>query len=73
MKILQVTAFFTPVMGGSAEVPYQLSATLIKKHHQVTVYTSNYKQNNDYINSLPAGTVRSFNTYLNVTGFLITP
>lgn len=30
MKILQVTAFFSPVHGGSAEVPHHLSTELAK-------------------------------------------
>jgi hypothetical protein len=31
MNILQVTAFFTPEMGGSAEVPYQLTKKLVER------------------------------------------
>ncbi len=42
MKILQITAFISSEMGGSAEVPYQLSVELSKKH-DVTIYTSDYK------------------------------
>ncbi len=73
MKILQATAYFSPVMGGSAEVPYQLSSALIKRGHQVNVYTSDYKLDNTYINLLPAGTVRSFHTLFTAINFYITP
>lgn len=48
MRILQVVQFLTPVRGGSAIVPYQLSEELAKKGHDITVYTSDYKIAGDY-------------------------
>jgi glycosyltransferase involved in cell wall biosynthesis len=73
MKILQVTPFFSPVHGGSAEVPYQLSKELAKRGHEVAVYTSDYKLGSEYINSIPEIEVRSFKTWLSWTKFFITP
>jgi glycosyltransferase involved in cell wall biosynthesis len=73
MKILQVTPFFSPVHGGSAEVPYQLSKELAKRGHEVAVYTSDYKLGSEYINSIPEIEVRSFKTWLSWTKFFLTP
>jgi glycosyltransferase involved in cell wall biosynthesis len=41
MRILQVIPFFTPQMGGSAMVAYQLSRHLAQRVHQVSVVTVN--------------------------------
>ena len=73
MKILQVTPFFSPLMGGAAEVPYQVSKELVKRGHQVTVYTSDYKLTRDYIDSAPSVRVRPFKTWLSTASFYITP
>ena len=73
MKILQVTNVFSPVHGGSAEVPYQLSKALIKRGHQVTVYTSDYKLRPEYLTSTPAIEVRFFKTWLSTAKLFLTP
>ncbi len=73
MKILEVTAFFSPVHGGSAEIPYHLSKELAKKEHKVTVYTSDYKITRDHINSVPGVKVHSFKTWSSWANFYITP
>ncbi len=73
MNILQVTAFYSPVMGGSAEIPYQISGELAKRGHQVTVYTSDYKMSRDYLDSLPDVDVHSFRTVSSAANFFITP
>ncbi|MFC1977733.1 glycosyltransferase [Chloroflexota bacterium] len=73
MKILQVTAFFSPVLGGSAEAPYQLSRKLAEKGHQVTVYTSDYKLARDHLDSLPSVKVRPFRTWPSLATLYITP
>jgi glycosyltransferase involved in cell wall biosynthesis len=73
MKILQVTPFFSPVMGGSAEVPYQISKKLAQRGHQVTVYTSDYKLTREYIDAAPGVTVQPFKTWSSVANFYITP
>jgi glycosyltransferase involved in cell wall biosynthesis len=43
MRILQVIEFFSPVMGGSAQVAYQISRHLAKRGHQVSVWSSDYR------------------------------
>jgi glycosyltransferase involved in cell wall biosynthesis len=73
MKILQVTPFFSPVHGGSAEVPYQLSKELAKRGHEVAVYTSDYKLSSEYVSSISEIEVRSFKTWLGMAKFFITP
>ncbi|MEE8414558.1 MAG: hypothetical protein V3R96_08395, partial [Dehalococcoidales bacterium] len=72
MKILQVTAFFSPIHGGSAEVPYRLSRELVKKEHHVTIYTSDYKLGREYLDSVPGVTVRAFKTWLSWANFYLT-
>ncbi len=73
MKILQVTAFLSPVHGGSAEAPYQLSKELAKRGHQVTIYTGDYKLRWDYLDSMPGVTVYSFKTWSSRAKFYVTP
>jgi len=73
MKILQVTAFFSPVHGGSAEVPYQLSKKMAKRGHQVTIYTSDYKLSRDYMDSVGDVKVHPFKTWSSVANLYITP
>jgi glycosyltransferase involved in cell wall biosynthesis len=73
MKILQVTPFFSPVHGGSAEVPYHLSKELAKRGHEVTVYTSDFKLSHDYIDSIPKVRVRAFRTWSSWANLYVTP
>ena len=73
MNILEVIQFFSPLHGGSAEVPYQLSKELARREHQVTIYTSDYKLSPEYIDSIPDITIRSFKTWLSWLKFYITP
>ena len=73
MKILQVAQFFSPVHGGSAEVPYRLSKELEKRGHKITVYASDYKLSQEYINSIPEVEVCLFGSWLNYAKFHVTP
>lgn len=73
MKILQVTQFFSPVHGGSAEVPYHLSKELAKRGHEVAVYTSDFKLSQDYMDSIPEVRVHYFKTWLSWANFYVTP
>ena len=73
MKILQVTPFFSPVHGGSAEVPYQLCKELLKRGHEVTIYTSDYKLSQEYLSSVPEARIYAFKTWLRGAKFFITP
>ena len=73
MKILQVTNLLSPVHGGAAEVPYQLSRELVRKGHQVTIYTSDYKYDSRLITPLPELEIHAFKTWLALANFHITP
>ncbi|MFC1900298.1 glycosyltransferase [Chloroflexota bacterium] len=73
MRILQVTGYFSQTFGGSAEVPYQLSKKLAEREHQVTVYTSDYRISQDYLNSLQGVKVQPFRTWLSISNFNFTP
>ena len=73
MKILQVAQFFSPVHGGSAEIPYQLSKELAKRGHEITIYASDYKSSQEYITSIPEVEVCLFKSWLNYAKFHVTP
>ena len=45
MKIGFITPFFSPVAGGSAKGPYYLAKYLVKKGHEVFIFTSNFGRN----------------------------
>ncbi len=73
MKILQVLQFFSPVHGGSAEVPYQLCLELVKRGHEITIYTSDYKLSKEYIASLGDVRVFPFRSRINIAKFNVSP
>jgi len=73
VRILQLTPFFSPVHGGSAEIPYQLSKELAERGHEVTIYTSDYKLSQDYISSIPRVEVHSFKTWSSFANLYVTP
>jgi len=73
MKILEVTSFFSPVHGGSAEAPYHLSKELAGRGHEVVIYTSDFKLSHEYIDSLPQVKICAFRTWLSLAKFYITP
>jgi len=73
MKILQVNNVFSPVHGGSAEVPYHLSKELARKGHEVTVYTSDSKLTHEHINSIPEVSVHAFKTWLDSANLFVAP
>ncbi len=73
MKILQVTNLFSPLHGGSAEVPYQLSRELAKREHQVTIYTSDFRLKREYIAHIPEVKFHAFKSWVSLAGFQVTP
>lgn len=73
MKILQVIQFFSSNHGGSAVVPYELSKNLQKRGHEVTVLTTDFQLNNDFIDSLDGVEVIPFHCLLNIGGLLVSP
>jgi len=73
MKILQVIQFFSSNHGGSAVVPYELSKNLQKRGHEVTVLTTDFQLNNDFIDSLEGVEVIPFHCQLSIGGLLVSP
>ncbi|MFC1914421.1 glycosyltransferase [Chloroflexota bacterium] len=73
MKILEVSNLFSPLHGGSAEVPYRLSRELARKGHQVAVYTSNFKLQREYLALDPRIDFHAFKTWLSPAAFQVTP
>ena len=75
MKILQVLAFFSPVHGGSAMVPYHLSKELAKRGHDVTIYASDYKISREWVEELRqlGARVFCFRAFTSVAKFYLTP
>ncbi len=70
---MQVTNLFSPVHGGSAEVPYHLSRELAKRGHEVAIYTSDFKLRQEYIIPIPEVKIHAFKTWLGLAGFHMTP
>jgi glycosyltransferase involved in cell wall biosynthesis len=74
MKILQAIDMFSPSAGGSADVASRLARALGQRGHEVTIYTSNYRLEPDYPDSLPGIKVRAARNYLSLGGKpLLTP
>jgi glycosyltransferase involved in cell wall biosynthesis len=73
MKILQVFDIFSPQGGGTAESIRKLSLALIKGGHEVTIYTTDYKLDKEYIKSLKGIKVYPFHCLSSLAGFYFTP
>ena len=70
MKILQVFNFFSlPHGGGTVDVVYKLSRALMRRGHGVTIYTSDFELDREYINSLEGVEVYPYHSWLNLPGF----
>ena len=67
--------YFSPVHGGSAEVPYRLAKELAERGHDISIYTTDYKINHEWLESAEELhiKVRGFKTWLNVASFQVTP
>ena len=71
MKILQVVQFFSAKHGGSAMVPYEMSKHLHDAGHDVTVLTTDFQMDNDFIDSLDGVEVVPFHCHMNIGSLLI--
>jgi len=71
VRVLQVVNLFGARHGGSALVPYHLAKGLASRGHRVSVYTSDFKLNQDGI--LPTIKLHPFKTWFSLAGFHITP
>lgn len=73
MKILHVFDFFSPHGGGTVDVLYKLSKALAQRGHEVTIYTSDYKLDQEYVTSLPEVNVRPFRCWSSLANFYLIP
>ena len=60
MRILQLFVFFSPDGGATVDLLYKLSRALAQRGHEVEIYTSDFKLDRRYIDSLPEVKVRPF-------------
>ncbi len=73
MKILQVFPIFSPHVNGTVKFLYQLSEALMKREHEVVIYTSDYKSEQEFANSLPRVKIYPFHNWLALAGIFIMP
>ncbi len=73
MRILQLFDFFSPHGGATVDLLYKLSRALAEKGHQVEIYTSDFKLDRQYIDSLPGVKVRPFHCASSVAQFYFAP
>lgn len=73
MKTLHVFSQFSPHAGGSADLIYKLSKALAWRGHEVAIYTSDFKLDQEYIDSLQGVDVYPFHSWLDLPGFHLTP
>ena len=74
MKILQHLDFFSPVRGGGVTtLVYSLSKALRQRGHEVVIYTSDFKLDQGYIDSLPEVKVYPFRCISSLAEFYLTP
>lgn len=73
MRILQVFDLFTPHTNGTVKLLYELSKALLLRKHEVTIYCSDFKTDQGYIDSLEGLKAYPFHTRFNLAGFRIMP
>lgn len=73
MKILHVIPYFTPKRGGDVNVCYNLSKQLAESGHEVTILTTNFEFDKEYVKSLKNVEVISFNCIANFSLLLYSP
>lgn len=73
MKILYVFDFFSPYGGGTVSVLHELTKALAQRGHEVTIYTSDFRLDRDYIASLPQVEVYPFRCVSSLGLFYVTP
>ncbi len=72
MKILQLIDLFCPTGGGSTDILRKLAYAFTQKGHEVTIYTSDYHLDREYIASLEGVKVHPFRGWLNPLGIFLT-
>ncbi|MDP2932051.1 MAG: glycosyltransferase [Chloroflexota bacterium] len=73
MKILHVFDRLSPHTNGTSHVLYQLAKALAERGHEVTIYTTDYKSEREYLDLLaPVKTYPFHNSFI-FGGFYYTP
>lgn len=73
MNILHVFLFFSlKHAGGTANLIYKIARAQMRRGHEVTIYTGDYKLDQQYVDSLEGVKVVPFRSWLNV-GFYLMP
>lgn len=72
MRILQVIEFFSPGMGGSAQVAYQTARHLARRGHDVTVWSSDFASDDGAFADTPFE-IRLFPCRFSRWGLYLTP
>ncbi|MFC2056153.1 glycosyltransferase [Chloroflexota bacterium] len=74
MKILQVIHFFSrPHGAGSVQSAWDLSYEWIKMGHEVSIYTTDFELDQEYIDSLPDAKIHTFPNWTNSASFTMAP
>jgi len=73
MNILQVIPYFSPKHGGDVNVCYNLSKSLAKKGHNVTIFTTDFEFDEKYYTSLSDIQMIPFHCSINFDLFLYSP
>jgi len=73
MKILHLFDFFSPHGGGTVALLYVISQAQAQKGHEVTIYTSDFKLDREYIASLADVEVYPFHCVSSLAGFYLMP
>jgi glycosyltransferase involved in cell wall biosynthesis len=73
MKILHLLDIFSPYGGGTTVLLSQLLRALAQRGHDVTLYTTDFRLDRDYIDSQQGVRVYPFHSWLNLAGLILTP
>ena len=73
MKIVNVIPYFTPQKGGDVASVYNLSKHLAERGHEVTIFTTDFELDREYIKSLDGVRVVPFHCIANIGKMLISP
>jgi glycosyltransferase involved in cell wall biosynthesis len=73
MRVLQVSPFFSPQMGGSARVVYQASKHLADRGHRVSVVSGDYGTNHAQFSAFGEFQPIIFPSVVSKWGFYLTP
>ncbi len=73
MRILHAFDLFSPYGGGTVDLIHKLARALTQQGHEITIYTSDYKLDREYLASLPQVKVYPFHLWLTLPGLYLTP